>query len=60
MEKFNESINKSRKALSPIIERNRLLNAARALPIEEKVEFIKIKYGLTHGNSKKKNKTKKG
>lgn len=43
---------KSRKALSPIIERNKVLNEVRFLPIEEKIPLIKAKYGLTHGNKK--------
>jgi len=50
---MNPTINKF---LSPAIERNNRINN---FTTEEKVEYIKAKYNLTHGKGKKKKYKKK-
>ena len=45
------SLQTMEKLLNPVIERNRKINR---MTKEEKIEYIKQKYGLTHGKGKKK------
>lgn len=44
------------RVISPLIRRNAMI---ASLTPQEKSEIIKAKYGLTHGNGKRKRKTKK-
>lgn len=48
--------NVNNKFLAPLIETNKAISE---MSKEERIEFIKVKYNLTHGKGKRKSKNKK-